>query len=122
MNSKNTIIAAIILLLTLAASAKPQFGNAVKFNDNWRFMLSDVKEGAKPDFDDSRWRMLDLPHDWSVEGLYSPDRASCTGYLPGGIGWYRKTFDVPESEKDRKVFIYFEGVYTKAKCLSTEHR
>ena len=117
MNSKNTIIAAIILLLTLAASAKPQFGNAVKFNDNWRFMLSDVKEGAKPDFDDSRWRMLDLPHDWSVEGLYSPDRASCTGYLPGGIGWYRKTFDVPESEKDRKVFIYFEGVYNQSEVF-----
>ncbi|HNW55249.1 MAG TPA: glycoside hydrolase family 2, partial [Bacteroidales bacterium] len=114
---KKIIATSIILWVTIAASAKPQFGTAVNFNQNWRFILSDVKEGSKPGLDDSHWRMLDVPHDWSVEGLYSPDRASCTGYLPGGIGWYRKTFEVPESEKGRKVFIYFEGVYNQSEVF-----
>ncbi len=117
MNLKKIIATSIILWVTIAASAKPQFGTAVNFNQNWRFILSDVKEGSKPGLDDSHWRMLDVPHDWSVEGLYSPDRASCTGYLPGGIGWYRKTFEVPESEKGRKVFIYFEGVYNQSEVF-----
>lgn len=110
---KRTLLLTTIFLVLLASmvQAKPQFGKAMLFNNDWRFILADEKEGSSPTLDDSKWRTLDLPHDWSVEGIYSPDNASCTGYLPGGIGWYRKTFTVPESEKGNKVFIYFEGVY-----------
>lgn len=105
----------VTLINTVAA--KPQFGNALLFNDDWRFQLSDLKDGSNPSLDDSRWRLIDLPHDWSIEGIYSPDKGSCQGYLPGGIGWYRKTFIVPTTEKDKKVFIYFEGVYNRSEVF-----
>jgi len=109
--------ALVLFLATCVIQAKPQFGKAVLLNENWRFNLSDVKEGAQPNLDDSKWRLLNLPHDWTVEGVYSPDKASCTGYLPGGIGWYRKTFTVPATEKGNKVYIYFEGVYNHSEVF-----
>jgi beta-galactosidase len=114
-----TLFLTTVLLVLVAGmlQAKPQFGKSVLFNKNWKFILSDEKEGSSPTLDDSKWRKLDLPHDWSVEGTYSPDNASCTGYLPGGIGWYRKTFTVPEIEKGNKVFIYFEGVYDQSEVF-----
>jgi len=117
MNFKVVFAASLCMMLAIASNGKPQFGKTVLFNDSWRFSLSVVKEGASPALNDSKWRKLDLPHDWSVEGTYSPDKASCTGYLPGGIGWYRKTFSVPDSEKDKKVFIYFEGVYNHSEVF-----
>jgi beta-galactosidase/beta-glucuronidase len=106
-----------LFLLVNYAQAKPQFGRAFLFNENWKFILSDVKDGAQPGLDDSKWRLLNLPHDWSVEGIYSPDKASCTGYLPGGIAWYRKTFTVSEAEKGNSTFIYFEGVYNHSEVF-----
>ncbi|HET6558516.1 MAG TPA: glycoside hydrolase family 2 TIM barrel-domain containing protein, partial [Prolixibacteraceae bacterium] len=113
-----TILGAVAFMLTASfLQAKPQFGQAELFNSNWRFNLSDVKEATASGFDDSKWRTLDLPHDWSVEGVYSPDKASCTGYLPGGIGWYRKSFTVPESQNDKQVYIYFEGVYNHSEVF-----
>lgn len=114
---KQVLFFAAVFFLTMPVFSKPQFGNARLFNENWRFILSDVKDGANPDLDDSKWRQLDLPHDWSVEGTYSPDKASCQGYLPGGIGWYRRTFNVPITEKDKKVYIYFEGVYNRSEVF-----
>jgi len=116
MKAKQLLIFAALLLVT-AIQAKPQFGRDILFNDNWRFKLSDVKDGALASLDDSRWRQLNLPHDWSVEGVYSPDKASATGYLPGGVGWYRKTFSVSASEKGNKVYIYFEGMYNHSEVF-----
>ena len=94
------------------AKAQVSFGQAEKFNNDWRFTLEDATEATNPTFDDSKWRKLDLPHDWSIEGQMSPTLASCTGYLPGGIGWYRKTFEVTETNK--RHYIYFEGVYNRS--------
>ncbi len=83
------------------------------FGKNWKFYLGDVPEGQAPGFDDSQWRILDLPHDWSIEGKFSKDHPASPGggALPGGIGWYRKTFNLPNSGKARLVFIDFDGVY-----------
>jgi beta-galactosidase len=83
------------------------------FGKNWKFYLGDVPEGQAPGLDDPQWRILDLPHDWSIEGKFSRDHPASPGggALPGGIGWYRKTFDLPNSEKGRMVFIDFDGVY-----------
>jgi len=106
-----------VLLLTNTLEAKPQFGRDVLFNNDWRFKLSDVKDGALTSLDDSKWSQLTLPHDWTVKSVYSPDKASATGYLPGGIGWYRKTFNVPDSERGNKVYIYFEGVYNHSEVF-----
>lgn len=117
MKLKNFLCAAILVFAAGILQAKPQFGRAFLFNESWRFNLSDVKDGAQTGLDDSKWRQLNLPHDWSVEGVYSPDKASATGYLPGGIAWYRKTFTVPESEKGNNVYIYFEGVYNHSEVF-----
>jgi beta-galactosidase/beta-glucuronidase len=83
----------------------------VKINDNWKFQKGDFKNASATDFDDSKWRSLDLPHDWSVGEPLNQSLASATGYLPGGIAWYRKTLDIPINQKGKKIFIYFEGIY-----------
>lgn len=111
------LVICMALFVTISAQAKPQFGRAELFNSGWQFILADPEGAAVPSFDDSKWRKLSLPHDWSVEGTYSPDRASCTGFLPGGIGWYRKTFVVPEEQSQQKIFIYFEGVYNRSEVF-----
>ena len=76
-----------------------------------------------PSFDDTKWRRLTLPHDWSAEGVMSPQLASCTGYLPGGIGWYRKHFKtpLPSGEEGGGCFIYFEGVYNRSEVYLNGH-
>ncbi|MCX6327227.1 MAG: DUF4982 domain-containing protein [Bacteroidia bacterium] len=121
MKIKSLLSAVILFLVTGIVQAKPQFGRALLFNENWRFNLSDEKDGNQPGLNDSKWRLLNLPHDWSVEGVYSPDKASATGYLPGGIAWYRKTFTVPDTEKGNNVFIYFEGVYNHSEVFVNGH-
>ena len=81
------------------------------FNGDWRFIKEDVAGAQRNDFDDSDWRTLDLPHDWSIEGPFRADLASGTGYLPGGIGWYRKRFRLPDARDGRQVRVEFDGVY-----------
>lgn len=103
---------ALLWLLSARLGAQVSFGNPEKFNDGWLFMLSDDSLMATAAYDDSRWRKLSLPHDWSIEGQLSPDLASCTGYLPGGIGWYRKHFSVTDGAA--RHYIYFEGVYNRS--------
>ena len=67
--------------------------------------------GAKPDFDDSAWRSVDLPHDWVVEGTFTPDANLSHGFLPAGVGWYRKTFALPAKDLGRRLRLEFDGVF-----------
>lgn len=108
------LIPAALLLSSAAAYSQAGFGTPQLINDNWQFMLKDEPDAVKPDFAAKGWRRVDLPHDWSIEGTLSPSLASCTGYLPGGIGWYRKTLDIPAEMNGKKVFIYFEGIYNRS--------
>jgi beta-galactosidase len=80
---------------------------------NWKFIQSDAKDAEKTNFDDAKWRMLNLPHDWSIEGEFKEDATSqgSGGYLPMGIGWYRKQFTSPEMMKYQQFSIEFDGVY-----------
>jgi beta-galactosidase len=64
-----------------------------------------------PEFNDSNWRTVNLPHDWSIEGPFSPEYASGTGYVPGGIGWYRKHFRLDTTARNKVVTIEFDGIY-----------
>ncbi|WP_409193658.1 sugar-binding domain-containing protein, partial [Clostridium perfringens] len=85
----------------------------ILFNDDWKFNLVDVAEAKEKDFDDSQWRNLSLPHDWSIEldfNKNSPGRYN-GGYLDGGIGWYRKSFVLPKEMEGKKISINFGGVY-----------
>ncbi|HYF69605.1 MAG TPA: glycoside hydrolase family 2 TIM barrel-domain containing protein [Ohtaekwangia sp.] len=81
------------------------------FNSGWRFHKGDVKDGEKTSLNDKSWRSVQLPHDWSIEGPFSNEWASGTGYLPGGIGWYRKSFTIPAAQKNKQLYLYFDGVY-----------
>ena len=122
MKRYNVITFLIGLLFPLTAASETcslNFGNAVKFNNDWKFILADSSAMSLPDYDDSRWRQLDLPHDWSIEGRLSPSLNSCTGYLPGGIAWYRKTFGFTPDGQNH--FIYFEGIYNRSEVYLNGH-
>ncbi|MEO6633915.1 MAG: sugar-binding domain-containing protein, partial [Mucilaginibacter sp.] len=91
------------------------------FNGNWKFHKGDVVHGEDIGFADADWRQLNLPHDWSIEGAISKQWASGTAFLPAGIGWYRKTFVIPSSSKNKKVYIYFDGVYKNSEVWINGH-
>ena len=101
---------AILLLVAGNVLAGP-VRQQQSFDRDWRFHLGDVETGYSVGLDDTAWRKLDLPHDWSVEGSFSPDHASGSGYLPGGTGWYRKTFTLPNALQGSRVVIEFDGIY-----------
>ena len=92
------LLAVLCACIAVSCTQEPGVRDVVDFNDDWRFNLGDVPGASVPDFDDDAWRVLDLPHDWAIEGDFDKDNPSGTGggALPGGIGWYRKTF-VPSS-------------------------
>lgn len=96
---------------------------AVNFDKGWKFSLSDEPEYKYATFDDSSWRSLDLPHDWAIEGNFSQDNPSGTGggALPGGVGWYRKTFTVPASDKGKIIYVDFDGAYMNATVFINGH-
>ncbi len=108
------LLTIIISIISPRVSAQPGFGTQQLLNDNWLFLLKDEPGAANPGFDDKGWRKLDLPHDWSIEAPLSPTLASCTGYLPGGIGWYRRVINVSPELEGKRVFIYFDGVYNRS--------
>ncbi len=85
-------------------------GRDMLFVDDWKFQLGDQPTAKEAGFDDKGWRVLDLPHDWSVEGAFDPKLASCTAFLPCGIGWYRKSFTMPAGAKNKTILMRFDGV------------
>ncbi|WP_422080907.1 glycoside hydrolase family 2 TIM barrel-domain containing protein [Ulvibacterium sp.] len=91
----------------------PLVAQRTSFNTDWRFVQADVTGAEQPNFDDVNWKSIKLPHDWSIEGEYSETHAMSDwcGYLPAGIGWYRKTIKVPKSWKGKHVEIAFDGVF-----------
>lgn len=133
---KNGIYLSIIgigLFLILGCSQKPKNKtNELIVNDHprsqllfdfdWRFHRGDVAGGEEVDFDDSQWRLLNLPHDWSIEDLPGTDSPLDSnavggidiGYFVGGTGWYRKKFTIPSELKGKRFNINFEGVYMNA--------
>ncbi|HUI29265.1 MAG TPA: beta-galactosidase GalB [Candidatus Acidoferrales bacterium] len=112
-----------ISLLILSSFSSAQQRTSELFIKDWHFNLGDVQDGQNPGLDDSRWRLLDLPHDWSIEGQFRKDNPAGVGggALPGGIGWYRKTFLVPTSDKDKLTFIQFDGVYRNSEVWINGH-
>lgn len=105
-----TLACAIGCMLTAQARDRQNFDNG------WRFVLADSAQMSKTDYHDTHWRALNLPHDWAVEGdfLCSNPSGAGGGALPGGIGWYRKTFNLQKKQGER-YFIEFDGVYMNAR-------
>lgn len=110
-----TVLATLLLFIAASAevSAQVSFGSSELFNKGWKFVLGDNPESSSPAFDDTSWQEVNVPHDWSVSMPTSRDKYSCTGWLPGGIGWYRKSFELGK-EPGERYYLYFEGVYNRS--------
>lgn len=95
----------------------------IRFTTEWKFKLDDSPAYMDPDLDDGDWRELDLPHDWSIEGEFSEKNPATPGggALPGGVGWYRKTFMLDEADREKLVYIDFDGVYMKGEVWINGH-
>ena len=99
----------------------------ILFDKNWKFHRGIVANAEQPEYNDNDWRVLDLPHDWSVEPLpmqregitvgpfsrMSPGDVD-TGQTMGGEGWYRKSFTLSAGDADKRTVLYFEGAYNQS--------
>ncbi len=117
---KQIILILFVLFCTAVSARKVE-----SFNDDWKFSLDmgADESAAAPGFDDSGWRTLNLPHDWAIEGDFDEHNPSGTGggALPGGIGWYRKSFKVSEKDRGQLFRIEFDGVYMNSSVYINGH-
>ena len=112
----------VFIFACITTSAQPLLKRNNLFDNNWRFHKGGALGAEEPSFNDSGWRVIDLPHDWSIEdlpGTDSPFNADAIsqvngGFTTGGTGWYRKTFTIPKELTDKQFIIMFEGVYMNA--------
>ena len=114
---RKSILLALLACVGLTAQARER----QCFDKGWRFILADTAAMASPEYHDAFWRQLDVPHDWAIEGDFYAGNPSGAGggALPGGIGWYRKTFEIGPSAgsgtvEGEKYFLEFDGVYMNA--------
>ncbi|MEO6391135.1 MAG: sugar-binding domain-containing protein, partial [Pyrinomonadaceae bacterium] len=82
------------------------------FDADWLFLKGEAMGAEKLEFVENSWRKLNLPHDWSIEGPFDAKNPTggAGGFLPAGVGWYRKHFSLPVTRSDHRVFIEFDGV------------
>jgi beta-galactosidase len=110
----HTIFALLILsLLAISVGAQASSARITKsFDADWRFLKGNAESAQNADFDDSAWRKLNVPHDWSIEGPFDAKNPTggAGGFLPSGVSWYRKHFTVSDKDKARRFFIEFDGV------------
>ena len=104
----------IFLIIAVLSSLACQARERVCFDSDWRFCLGDSAQMAGAEYNDSWWRKLDVPHDWAIEGDFYASNPSGAGggALPGGVGWYRKKFEISSfSPLTSRLYIEFDGVY-----------
>lgn len=129
MNKRDFIVACFGLLCLLARAQRTVYN----FDRDWRFarygLQADGSRRAEPSAletpsaDDSDWRLLDLPHDWGIEGPFRIDLEGFTGKLPWkGIGWYRKHFDVPVQDCGMQLYLDFDGAMANAEVWLNGHK
>ena len=111
----------MMFLFTLNVNAQNRINELSNqnFDHGWKFSLNADDKAIEPNFDDSGWEDLVLPHDWSVQFPIAQDNpsAGAGGYFKNGLGWYRKTFQVPQELENKKVSIHFGGVYMNAEVF-----
>lgn len=126
----NTFIKILFVLVLFSFSSLAQSTDQSKmirqrilFTDDWKFLLSADSTAYKATFDDSSWRNLDLPHDWSIELPFDEHAPAGVGggALPGGTGWYRKTFELTATDKGKLLFIDFDGIYCNSEVWINGH-
>ena len=122
--SRNLLLVIFSLMLLIQCTSKKENARSIlNFGKDWKFQLGDISGAEATKFDDSAWRKLNVPHDWSIEGEFS-DKNPATpggGALPGGIGWYRKSFKVTADDLKGSIFIDFDGVYQNSEVWINGH-
>ncbi len=115
------ILLGAILTIQFTYAAPPR--QKISLDFGWRFSQTDTIGAENEKFNDSKWRVLNLPHDWSIESEFDEKAATGGGggYLPTGIGWYRKQFEFPKSENGKNVWIEFDGVYMNSDVWINGH-
>jgi beta-galactosidase len=113
----------VILLSFICMTSPGQSRQKLLMDFGWKFELGEQAGAQQFDYDDSRWRTLDLPHDWSIEGAYDKEAPTggSGGYLPTGIGWYRRTFQMPQGGHGKNIRIEFDGVYMNSDVWINGH-
>ncbi len=126
------ILLAVVMLLVASlgvANASSEAGHTIvvpsrriNFDRDWRFHKGDAPGAENPNFDDSQWTLIRLPHDWAIDGPFDPKLNPETGALPiSGTGWYRKTFFLPEDAKQRYFTIMFDGAMSNSTVWVNGH-
>jgi len=112
-----------LLLMQACSSPKEIPSRRMDFTEGWSFYLGDDTTASRPGYDDSAWRRLNLPHDWAIEGEFGKDNPSGPngGALPGGVGWYRKTFRLDKADEGKQLRIDFDGVYMNSEVFINGH-
>lgn len=124
---KKYLLWVVVIMISSCANLQERkiqsldFTRKLSINPNWKFHLGDIPPAKDLNFDDSNWRTVDIPHDWAIEGPFSSENASATGYLPGGIGWYRKVLEIPDFNTDKKYTLMFDGAYQNAEVWFNGH-
>ncbi|MBT3244685.1 MAG: DUF4982 domain-containing protein [Bacteroidetes bacterium] len=124
--SKILLIVCIVLSLLLLSCETKKIDNKRELKSidlDWKFIQKDIQGAENISFDDSEWRQLNLPHDWSIEGEYNKNNSSgiAGAFLPTGIGWYRKNLDIEKLQADDKYFVEFAGVYMNSDVWINGH-
>lgn len=86
----------------------------MSFDFDWKFSLTDNLEYVNSGYNDSTWESVQLPHDWNIKQQYDKKGIGSAGYFPDGIGWYRKSFSIPQSYKGKTVYILFDGIFQQS--------
>ncbi len=116
----------LLLLIVIVGWKENSFSQSIRkidFDKSWKFRLDSVGRWEKPSANDEDWRLLNLPHDWSIEGAFSNDHPATAGggALPGGVGWYRKKFTLGENDKNKIITIEFDGIYCNSEVWINGH-
>ena len=110
---KKLILLSLLTLqfgLLAAQNADGQGRLSHLFNFGWKFHAGDLKDAYSVNYDDSSWRVLDLPHDFQIEQPWDKDAGGARGFKAMGTGWYRKTFKADPEWKGKRVLLDFEGI------------
>ncbi|MBD0401451.1 glycoside hydrolase family 2 TIM barrel-domain containing protein [Flammeovirga sp. EKP202] len=110
------------VLLFCSTTVFGQSTGHTDFNKDWKFYKGEVKEGQSPTLDDSKWRTVQIPHDWAIEGPFSVEyNARCGGLPFHGEGWYRKSFTLTNTQKGKNIAVEFEGVMKNSEVWINGH-
>ena len=130
--SKNLLLIVLWMTLTVSVIGQNKTREVLTLEKNWRFHKGDVENAYAPDFNDSKWESVTVPHDWAIKGPFNMDidkqtvaivqngeevateKTGRTGALPYiGVGWYRNQFSIPNFSAEKKVILLFEGAMSE---------